>query len=61
MLVDWLFEFFRPIFNIADASITTGVLSILVFQRRFFKQRNAGETHHTVETNALVNDESQVS
>ncbi len=55
------FEFFRPIFNIADASITTGVLSILVFQRRFFKQRNPQETHPTVETNALVNDESQVS
>jgi signal peptidase II len=55
------FIFFRPIFNIADASITTGVLSILVFQRKFFKQRNANETHPTVETNALVNDESQVS
>lgn len=55
------FEFFRPIFNIADASITTGVISILVFQRRFFKQHNTQETHHTVETNALVNDESQVS
>ncbi len=55
------FEFFRPIFNIADASITTGVISILVFQRRFFKQHNTKETHHTVETNALVNDESQVS
>ncbi len=55
------FEFFRPIFNIADASITTGVISILVFQRRFFKQRNSRETHHTVETEALVNDESQIS
>ena len=55
------FEFFRPIFNIAGASITTGVLSILVFQKRFFKQRNSQETHPTVETNALVNDESQVS
>jgi signal peptidase II len=55
------FEFFRPIFNIADASITTGVLSILVFQKRFFKQRNRTETHPTVETNAVVNDESQVS
>ncbi len=55
------FEFFRPIFNIADASITTGVISILVFQRRFFKQHNNKEKHHTVETNALVNDESQVS
>jgi signal peptidase II len=53
--------FFRPIFNIADASITTGVLSILVFHKRFFKQRNHKETHPTVETNAVVNDESQVS
>lgn len=55
------FEFFRPIFNIADASITTGVISILVFQKRFFKQQHGGEKHPTVETDALVNDESQVS
>jgi len=55
------FEFFRPIFNIADASITTGVISILVFQKRFFKQQKDNEQHPTVETNALVNDESQVS
>lgn len=55
------FEFFRPIFNIADASITTGVISILVFQKRFFKHRKASDQHSTVETNALVNDESQVS
>jgi len=55
------FEFFRPIFNIADASITSGVISILVFQKRFFKQRKTTEQHHTVETEALVNDESQVS
>ncbi|MBS1657490.1 MAG: lipoprotein signal peptidase [Bacteroidetes bacterium] len=31
------FIFFRPIFNIADASITTGVLLIILFQKRFFK------------------------
>lgn len=55
------FEFFRPIFNIADASITTGVISILVFQKRFFKHQDFDQTHPTVETNALVNDESQVS
>ena len=55
------FEFFRPIFNIADASITTGVISILVFQKRFFKQQKRNDLHPTVETNALVNDESQVS
>ncbi len=55
------FEFFRPIFNLADASITTGVLSILVFQKRFFKQQKQAENHPTVETNAVVSDESQVS
>ncbi len=30
------FEFFRPVFNIADSSITIGVASILIFQKRFF-------------------------
>jgi signal peptidase II len=29
--------FFSPIFNIADAAITCGVLSIILFQRSFFK------------------------
>jgi len=31
------FIFFRPVFNIADSAITIGVISILVFQRKFFK------------------------
>lgn len=31
------FEFFRFIFNIADAAITTGVIIILLFQGVFFK------------------------
>lgn len=30
--------FFSPIFNVADAAITTGVISILLFQRRFFRE-----------------------
>jgi signal peptidase II len=29
--------FFRPVFNIADSSITCGVISILLFQKRMFK------------------------
>jgi signal peptidase II len=29
------FIFFRPVFNLADTSITTGVLAILFFQKRF--------------------------
>ncbi len=31
------FVFFRPVFNFADSSITTGVAIILIFQRRFFQ------------------------
>jgi signal peptidase II len=39
------FQFFRPVFNIADSAITTGVLSLIIFQRRFFtrKEQEAGE------------------
>jgi signal peptidase II len=29
------FIFFRPVFNLADTSITTGVLAILFFQKKF--------------------------
>jgi signal peptidase II len=31
------FIFFRPVFNIADSSITVGVAYILIFERSFFK------------------------
>ncbi|MFZ2285749.1 MAG: lipoprotein signal peptidase [Bacteroidales bacterium] len=34
------FIFFRPVFNIADTSITTGVLAILLFQKRFLEDKN---------------------
>ncbi|MDP4150805.1 MAG: lipoprotein signal peptidase [Bacteroidota bacterium] len=38
------FEFFSPVFNLADASISVGVIAILVFQKRFFhKQRSEAE------------------
>lgn len=32
------FIFFRPVFNIADSSITCGVISILLFQKRMFRE-----------------------
>ena len=32
------FDFFEPVFNIADASISVGVFIILVFQNIFFKK-----------------------
>lgn len=31
------FIFFRPVFNLADSSITIGVTFILIFQKRFFE------------------------
>ena len=33
------FIFFRPVFNIADSSITVGVFSLILFQRKFFKKQ----------------------
>lgn len=32
------FEFFSPIFNIADASISIGVITLLLFQKRFVRR-----------------------
>lgn len=44
---DWLFNgrdfiFFRPVFNIADTSITVGVFMLLIFQSRYFKKDGNG-------------------
>ena len=36
------FIFFRPVFNIADSSITVGIFSILLFYRKYF---NKAELH----------------
>lgn len=38
------FSFFRPVFNIADSAITTGVLILLVFQKKFFPKEEKKET-----------------
>ena len=54
------FTFFSPIFNIADASISIGVIAILLFQKRFFQKKPEARTHPTVETNSPVNDTAQV-
>jgi len=33
------FEFFRPVFNMADAAISVGVILILINQKRYFKHQ----------------------
>jgi signal peptidase II len=44
------FEFFSPIFNFADASISVGVILIFIFQRRFFKKKNDEELNENADT-----------
>ena len=34
------FEFFRPVFNVADSAITVGVLYLLIFQRKYFLKKH---------------------
>lgn len=53
------FEFFSPVFNLADASISTGVITLLLFQKRFFPHKESG-THPVVETQTHVDDSTQV-
>ena len=53
------FEFFRPVFNIADASISVGIITILLFQNKFFKNKEEKKST-TVETSSVVNDTTQV-
>lgn len=46
------FEFFRPVFNIADTAISVGVVMILIFQKRYFKEEvkdEVGINNETVE------------
>ena len=35
------FIFFRPVFNLADSSITVGITLILIFYRKFFEEKHA--------------------
>jgi signal peptidase II len=37
------FIFFRPVFNIADSSITTGVFILLIFQKKFLGKKEEVE------------------
>jgi len=46
------FRFFQPIFNLADASISGGVIALLLFQKKFFKK----EISEKVDNHVIAKD-----
>jgi signal peptidase II len=65
-LPEWLpflggkeFIFFRPVFNIADSSITVGIFSILLFYRKQFSKldKEHGENKDSEKQNAEIAEE----
>lgn len=57
------FEFFRPVFNIADSSIFCGVVTILLFYRHFFKSggEEPSAATHTQEAAEIVEEKIEDS
>jgi len=55
------FLFFRPVCNIADAAITLGVASIIVFQRSFFLNGDFDDLTNTETTDATTDSETTVT
>lgn len=54
------FEFFNAIFNIADASISLGVITLLLFQKKFIHKQPAAQELVGTTTNTEVSDDNQV-
>jgi signal peptidase II len=50
--------FFRPVFNIADSSITIGVFIILFFQRRFFAEQEKNASKETLQAKVEQTEET---
>jgi signal peptidase II len=55
------FQFFRPIFNFADASISGGVAIIILFQKKFAKKNNSEETENVVNSEESSNSMSDLN
>ncbi len=56
------FQFFKPVFNVADSAISVGVASILLFHRSFFKNdeainKNSAEEMNSPSTNSTSVEE----
>ncbi|MDH3648652.1 MAG: lipoprotein signal peptidase [Saprospiraceae bacterium] len=53
---DWIpylggskFQFFKPVFNVADSSISVGIVMLLLFQRKFFTTDLSKMENHAIE------------
>jgi len=53
------FEFFSPIFNIADAAISVGVITLLLFQKRLL-EKSDNTPSATGVTNRTVSDTTEI-
>jgi signal peptidase II len=55
------FEFFSPIFNIADASISVGVITLLIFQHQFIKkeEEEIGPADHSTDSENAAASEAE--
>lgn len=47
------FQFFQPVFNVADSAITIGVFAILLFYRRFFREQKKNKSEEDIVANEL--------
>jgi signal peptidase II len=49
------FEFFEPVFNMADASISVGVIALLLFQNKFLKKHtNLHDEEAVINSNSIA-------
>lgn len=54
------YRFFQPVFNIADAAITAGVLMIILFQRSYFQEEDEENTADEPTTDEVVDTNESV-
>jgi len=54
------FIFFSPVFNLADAAISAGVIAIIIFQKRFFNLNSIKEDSSEINHEANI-EESEIS
>ena len=50
------FQFFRPVFNVADSSISIGIFSIVIFYRREFSELTSKESLQSTDKIALAEE-----